>query len=179
MKTSLYRHFDSEGILLYVGVSLSQLNRLQQHSRNAKWFDKITSVTIEHFETRELALEAEAIAIMEEEPLYNKTYNVKSTVRKQLGEFMQLFIQCPSMKEQTILLILLKNYSSGSDSIRLALSEICLQSGLSKPTAIKAIDSLCELKYVTRVGKQAYKISPNLAWFGNQVDWAVAIKEEK
>jgi hypothetical protein len=69
--------------------------------------------------------------------------------------------------------------TSQKNVVTVPIAELCSKSGLSKPTVIAAIDSLCELKYVTRVGKQAYKISPNLAWFGNQVDWAVAIKEEQ
>jgi len=70
MKCSLYRHFDAEGDLLYVGISIAALARLQQHKKS-RWVHKIETVKIELFETRELAVMAEAKAIEEENPAYN------------------------------------------------------------------------------------------------------------
>lgn len=58
-RTALYRHWDADGKLLYVGVSLSAVTRLGQHRRDAGWADEIASVTIEYFATREAALKAE------------------------------------------------------------------------------------------------------------------------
>jgi hypothetical protein len=43
----LYRHFDKDGTLLYVGISLSAINRLGQHKDNAHWFSSIKRVEIE------------------------------------------------------------------------------------------------------------------------------------
>ena len=71
MRTSLYRHFNKAGDLLYVGVSLSALHRLGQHSDHSEWFRSIAKVTIEHFETRSEALNAEREAIGKERPLHN------------------------------------------------------------------------------------------------------------
>jgi excisionase family DNA binding protein len=71
MTTSLYRHFCSGGKLLYVGVSLSAINRLGQHAEHSGWFKSIAKVSIEHFDTREAALEAERAAIVRERPLHN------------------------------------------------------------------------------------------------------------
>lgn len=71
MKTSLYRHYNSANELLYVGVSLSSLQRLGQHAQHSDWFKSIASMKIEHFETREMALEAERSAIIRERPLHN------------------------------------------------------------------------------------------------------------
>lgn len=67
----LYRHFDKEGILLYVGISYNTLTRLNQHKRTAHWFKDIVNVTIEQFETRKEVEEAELIAIRTEKPKYN------------------------------------------------------------------------------------------------------------
>lgn len=69
--TSLYRHFDKDKNLLYIGISLNTLNRLGQHRRNAHWFKSISAVTIEHFTTRSEALHAETSAIQQENPLHN------------------------------------------------------------------------------------------------------------
>lgn len=70
-RTSLYRHFNGEGQLLYVGVSLSAVQRLGQHKEHSDWFESIARVTIEKFDTREEALEAERTAIIRERPLHN------------------------------------------------------------------------------------------------------------
>jgi len=71
-RTQLYRHFDGDGKLLYVGTSFSAVNRLSCHKREAGWFDQIASVTIEKFETRRAALHAEALAIAQENPRFNR-----------------------------------------------------------------------------------------------------------
>lgn len=77
--TTLYRHFDSNNNLLYIGISLSALNRLGQHKDNSHWFNSISNVTIEKFNTREEALIAEKDSILLEKPLYNKVYNTIKT----------------------------------------------------------------------------------------------------
>ena len=71
MKTQLYRHYDSNKKLLYVGVSLNAAARLAQHRDAAPWFDAITDVKIETYPTREDALAAERRAIAEENPACN------------------------------------------------------------------------------------------------------------
>lgn len=73
--TSLYRHFNDKDELLYIGVSLSTLTRLGQHRNNSNWFNSITKVTIEPFDTRQKALSAEEEAIILEKPLHNIIHN--------------------------------------------------------------------------------------------------------
>jgi predicted GIY-YIG superfamily endonuclease len=70
-KTALYRHFDTDDNLLYVGVSLSSVNRLSQHKSNSHWFYSIARQEIEYFDSREEALKAEAEAIRNENPNNN------------------------------------------------------------------------------------------------------------
>jgi hypothetical protein len=73
MKTqTLYRFFDSEGRLLYVGISKFFEARLKQHYRNSSWFFDSVSCTLEHFETREQVEQAESLAIKTENPIHNK-----------------------------------------------------------------------------------------------------------
>ena len=79
MNTELYRHFDGENVLLYVGISLSTFTRLSQHKDHAEWFKKVSSVTIEHFPTREEAIAAEKKAIKTEYPKFNIAH--KKTMR--------------------------------------------------------------------------------------------------
>lgn len=70
-RTALYRHFDKHGALLYVGISLSAIQRLGQHRENSDWFAEIARQEIEHYSSRELALEAERQAIKSEKPRHN------------------------------------------------------------------------------------------------------------
>jgi hypothetical protein len=67
----LYRHFDADGNLLYVGISLSFLTRLCDHSQRAAWFWKIARVEVTGYATEADALVAERIAIHQEQPLHN------------------------------------------------------------------------------------------------------------
>ena len=69
--TDLYRHFDADGMLLYVGISLSAVSRLSAHKVGSEWFSKIARIEIETFETRESARDAERDAIATEKPRYN------------------------------------------------------------------------------------------------------------
>jgi len=68
---NLYRHFDAEGHLLYVGTSLNALNRIGGHKNNSTWYKSIANMTIERFDCKENALKAERKAITEEHPLHN------------------------------------------------------------------------------------------------------------
>ena len=71
MMQCLYRHFDKDGQLLYVGISLSAIQRLAQHREASSWFNEITKVTIEHYETREEVVRVERETIQRENPKYN------------------------------------------------------------------------------------------------------------
>ena len=82
----LYRHFDERDNLLYVGVSLSTIQRLSQHKNHSHWFNNISKVTIEQFPTREEVLEAERIAIEKEEPLHNVALKKHHTSKLRVTE---------------------------------------------------------------------------------------------
>lgn len=69
--TTLYRYYDADGNLLYVGITDSISRRAHQHHKNAQWHEHAVRAELEHFRNREDALQAESIAIREEEPLYN------------------------------------------------------------------------------------------------------------
>lgn len=73
----LYRHFDAEGRLLYVGISKNATERLRGHKHKSSWFKEIARVEIQHFPTREEARAAEALAIKSEKPLLNKAISFK------------------------------------------------------------------------------------------------------
>lgn len=76
----LYRHFDSDGVLLYVGISGQLGARTKQHQRSARWFEQISHITVEHFPTRQQVVEAEMRAIYNERPVYNKVHNLSDKI---------------------------------------------------------------------------------------------------
>lgn len=71
--TELYRHFDSNGCLLYVGISLSTLKRTYEHKKSPWWL-QVASISIERFSSRKEALAAEREAIRLEKPRHNKAH---------------------------------------------------------------------------------------------------------
>ncbi len=72
MKTfCLYRHYDKDGKLLYIGRSNSFFNRNSQHKTKSYWFKKICNINIEHFKNRNELIFIEEKSIKEEKPLYN------------------------------------------------------------------------------------------------------------
>lgn len=69
---SVYRFFNEAGDLLYVGITRLGYKRIEQHAKDKNWFLEVHTATFQHFPTVWQAQEAEAIAIHEEKPAYNK-----------------------------------------------------------------------------------------------------------
>jgi hypothetical protein len=70
-ETILYRHFNKNNQLLYVGISISVMVRLQKHSTVPPWWRNISHITFERFSCRAAAIAAEQMAIEKEKPLHN------------------------------------------------------------------------------------------------------------
>ena len=66
----LYRMFDANGNLLYVGISICSVARLGQH--RADWLSEVSDVKIERHKTAHKAARAERLAIANETPVHNK-----------------------------------------------------------------------------------------------------------
>jgi predicted GIY-YIG superfamily endonuclease len=75
MDQVLYRFYDDEDRLLYVGITGDWHKRFHQHEKDAGWFGLAVRCTFERFETRDLVIEAETKAITNEFPIYNKDQN--------------------------------------------------------------------------------------------------------
>lgn len=67
----VYRMYDDEGALLYVGCTMAPGTRIPQHSVKS-WFHTVSTVKLEHFADRPDAAAAELKAIQTESPLYNR-----------------------------------------------------------------------------------------------------------
>lgn len=68
---TLYRFWNADGELLYVGISVRPWDRWKQHRGDKPWWEEVTSVTLENFATRAEVLAAELQAIRTEAPKYN------------------------------------------------------------------------------------------------------------
>ena len=73
--TDLYRYYDSDGRLLYVGISFSAIARAAQHRSDKGWWRDVDRMTVERMPTRCDAEVAERHAIINEKPLHNVVWN--------------------------------------------------------------------------------------------------------
>jgi excinuclease UvrABC nuclease subunit len=73
--TDLYRAYDGDGRLLYVGISLNAFSRLVEHKRDSGWVEQMVTMTVERFPTREIAEWEERKAIKEHRPIWNRMHN--------------------------------------------------------------------------------------------------------
>lgn len=67
----LYRMYDDERRLLYIGISAVFGKRLDKHLRDKAWFPNVAYIAVGHFPGRTAVLEAERRAIVTERPKYN------------------------------------------------------------------------------------------------------------
>lgn len=73
---TLYRFFDAEHRLLYVGITGKKAARWAGH-RSKVWWSEAVTVALEHFDDRPSALAAEAHAIRTERPVHNVVHNAR------------------------------------------------------------------------------------------------------
>lgn len=74
-ETIVYRLFDSQGILLYVGITSRSLSRIDEHIASKEWAGLVSTVRIERFNDRNVASLAERAAILTEHPIHNLALN--------------------------------------------------------------------------------------------------------
>ena len=72
-KASVYRMYDEDDRLLYIGASSETLGRFRAHASNPEydWYEDVRTIKIEKHPTMRDALEAERAAIQAESPVYN------------------------------------------------------------------------------------------------------------
>jgi hypothetical protein len=70
-RTALYRLFDADGALLYVGVSDNPRGRWNAHATEKPWWHEVADRKVIWLETRDEALAKETRAICDEHPRYN------------------------------------------------------------------------------------------------------------
>lgn len=76
--TSVYRYFDSSGVLIYVGITGTATARNRQHNDDKEWWPWVAKQEIEHFPSRSEALGREKTLISQFRPPFNKVHNQHS-----------------------------------------------------------------------------------------------------
>lgn len=78
MLQALYRFYDVNDRLLYVGISSNWIARLRSHEKQSHFFVLAHTIRIEHFASREAVEQAEITAIQTEKPIFNRRDNPPS-----------------------------------------------------------------------------------------------------
>lgn len=86
--TALYRWFDADDRLLYVGITYSLPNRQSSHAKRSSWSDFAVRATVERWPTRQEAEAYEVIAIREEHPLFNHQHNDTPEAQQRLVAYL-------------------------------------------------------------------------------------------
>ena len=192
MKTNLYRHFDENGALLYVGISLSAVQRLKQHEKSG-WFEDIATVTIESFDTRELALIAESKAIRQERPIHNKLLSTIKRVAKTTDSFESQWYWIMSSTEGDRYAVNIKqdnpfksfakfnmnakvfdyicrNMKQGNKA-SISQADVAKELDCARQTVALSLKKLEESRHIVKIGKKhhnyTYLVNPNKVWSGD------------
>lgn len=79
--TTVYRMFDADDRLLYVGVTCNTEQRWARHRESSAWWPLVARKTLTVFPNRRAALDAESAAIQSEAPEHNVTGNPRAKRR--------------------------------------------------------------------------------------------------
>lgn len=69
--TTLYRLYDADGVVLYIGIAGNPGKRFEQHAKDKAWWSQVSTIRLDHYAGRALALAAETAAIRSERPRHN------------------------------------------------------------------------------------------------------------
>ncbi|MFE2297935.1 GntR family transcriptional regulator [Streptomyces sp. NPDC059445] len=139
-RTALYRHFDADRNLLYIGISVNPESRWKSHLYSlAEWPKLAASRTDEWFDTREAAEIAEVAAIKAERPRFNGSHNFVE------ASFTPTIWTSPIVgprKREVIAVRVSQEIESGNwpPGVRIpSASQIAAETGVSLGTATKAV----------------------------------------
>lgn len=79
LPTTLYRAYDSDGQLLYIGIAVNWAARWDKHRQRSPWFSDVARVDVMTYQSRSDAAAAEAAAIKLECPKHNIEHTDKDT----------------------------------------------------------------------------------------------------
>lgn len=70
-KAAVYRFYDADDVLLYIGMSQCPFKRSVDHARTAVWYFDVVYMEVEWFKCEDLAHLAERVSIDRERPIHN------------------------------------------------------------------------------------------------------------
>jgi hypothetical protein len=70
-RTALYRFYNADGALLYVGITENTVQRWRGHASEKPWWPEVVRKTVDWFDDRATAEVNERVAIRSEDPRYN------------------------------------------------------------------------------------------------------------
>lgn len=76
---TLYRFYDAEDVLLYVGLSVNPGRRMEKHKATQPWWSDVARIEMEQHEDLKTLQAAEREAIKTEQPLHNVRMNGRAT----------------------------------------------------------------------------------------------------
>jgi excinuclease UvrABC nuclease subunit len=85
---TLYRFFDADGQLLYIGISINAYQRFKSHMQTQTWIDEVANITLQSYPTRAEVEQAEIEAIRAESPKYNRI-RYKTNEREPIEDMVQ------------------------------------------------------------------------------------------
>lgn len=78
--TSVYRYYDKNGVLIYVGITKQRTGRNSQHNADKVWWPLVFEQKVEHLPSRLCAQNRERDLIRLYKPPFNKVHNPEHAV---------------------------------------------------------------------------------------------------
>lgn len=73
LKHDVHKAYNTDGVLLYVGISVNVFKRLKEHKQYAEWHPHSSRIDVVQYRNRDAARAEEARCIRSDNPLYNRT----------------------------------------------------------------------------------------------------------
>jgi hypothetical protein len=87
--TEVYRFYDADNRLLYVGVTENWPARFHEHAKKAAWYKHARRIDLKPFDSREEALAEELRAIHDEDPLWNINGSAKASATEHYKQVVE------------------------------------------------------------------------------------------
>jgi len=86
MSTALYRLYNADDQLLYIGITTYPPKRFVEHERDKPWWHEVARRDVEWIDNRVRAEAAERCAIAAEQPQYNRIHNIGRPIVEEVSE---------------------------------------------------------------------------------------------
>jgi predicted GIY-YIG superfamily endonuclease len=147
-RQAVYRCFGTDGQLLYIGTTGKLGRRFASHAQKI-WFLEVRGITLEWYPDEESALEAEAAAILAEQPKYNIIHKGPPKIMRPADGPLRL----PSLQERRAA------FASALDDALEGLPprDIKAACGLGRTYVHQLLDGLIESGAVIRAARGLYR----------------------